>query len=101
MSMCLTFSTALLVGSEEKLGTDPRIGQPVYCGLCREPFFSEAVTPSNPVGGSWKVATYRDRPQEAYTGRTWTGVGSVRAMLVGFSPAGCTSIQITASLRFE
>jgi hypothetical protein len=45
---------------------------------------SEAVTPSNPIGGSWKVATYGDRPQEAYAGRTWTGVGSVRVVLVGF-----------------
>jgi hypothetical protein len=47
---------------------------------------------SNSVGGSWKVATYGDRPQEAYVRRTWTGVGSVRVVLVGFSPAGCTSI---------
>jgi hypothetical protein len=34
---------ASLVGSGEKLGTDPQIGQPVCCGLCREPFFSGAV----------------------------------------------------------
>jgi hypothetical protein len=27
----------------EKLGTDPRIDQPTWCGLCREPFFSGAV----------------------------------------------------------
>jgi hypothetical protein len=101
MSIGLAFSTALLVGSEEKLGTDPWIGQPVCCGLCREPFFSGAVTLSNPVVGSWKVATYRDRPQEAYAGRTWTGVGSVRVMLVRFSPTGCTSIRITASLGYE
>jgi hypothetical protein len=58
----LAFSTASLVGSGEKLGTDPRIGQPACWGLCREPFFSGAVTPSNSVGGSWKVATYGDRP---------------------------------------
>jgi hypothetical protein len=32
-----------LAGSGEKLGTNPRIGQPVCCGLCREPFFSRAV----------------------------------------------------------
>jgi hypothetical protein len=24
--------------------------------------------------------------------RTWTGVGSVRVVLIGFSPVGCTSI---------
>jgi hypothetical protein len=35
--------TASLVGSREKLGMDPWIGQPVCCGLCQEPFFSGAV----------------------------------------------------------
>jgi hypothetical protein len=90
-----------LVGSGEKLGMDPLIDQPACWGLCQEPFFSGAVTPSNSVGGSWKVATYGDCPQEAYTGRTWTGVGSVRVVLVGFSPAGCISIRITVTLGYE
>jgi hypothetical protein len=36
--------TVSLVGSGEKLGTDPQIGQPACCGLCREPFFSGVVT---------------------------------------------------------
>jgi hypothetical protein len=36
-------STISLVGLGEKLGTDPRIGQPMCCRLCREPFFSGAV----------------------------------------------------------
>jgi hypothetical protein len=62
---------------------------------------SGAVTPSNSVGGSWKIATYGDRPQEAYPRRTWTDVGSIRVVLVGFSPAGCTSIRIAATLRYE
>jgi hypothetical protein len=35
--------TASMVGSGEVLGTDPWIGQPACCGLCREPFFSGAV----------------------------------------------------------
>jgi hypothetical protein len=83
------------------MGTDPRIGQPACWGLCREPFFSGAVIPSNSVGGSWKVATYGDRPQKAYAGRTWTCVGSVRVMLVGFSPAGCISIRIAATLGYK
>jgi hypothetical protein len=34
--------TASMVGSEEKLGMDPRIGQPTCCGLCREPFFGSS-----------------------------------------------------------
>jgi hypothetical protein len=36
------FSTASMVGSGEKLGTDPWITQPGR-GLCREPFFSGAA----------------------------------------------------------
>jgi hypothetical protein len=42
-----------------------------------------------------------DRPHEAYVGRTWTGVRSVRVVLVGFSPVGCTSIRIVATLGYE
>jgi hypothetical protein len=40
-------------------------------------------------------------PQEAYVGHTWTGVGSICVVLVGFSPAGCTLIRITATLGYE
>jgi hypothetical protein len=90
-----------LAGSGEKLGTDPRIGQPVCCGLCQEPFFSRAVTLSNGIDVSQKVATYGDRPQEAYAGRMWTGMGSVHVVLVRFSLVGCTSIRITATLGYE
>jgi hypothetical protein len=90
--------TASLAGSEEKLGTDPWIGQPVRCGLCREPFFSGAVGLLNSVDDSWKVAMYGDHPQEAYVGRTWTSVGSICDMLVG---AECTSIRIAATLGYE
>jgi hypothetical protein len=53
------------------------------------------------VGASRKVATYEDHPQEAYAGRTWTGVGSIRVVLVGFSPAWYTSIRIAATLGYE
>jgi hypothetical protein len=56
------------------------------------PFSQEKWDLSKSVGASQKVATYGDRPLEAYAGCTWTGVGSVRVMLVEFSPAGCTSI---------
>jgi hypothetical protein len=35
--------TASMAGSGDKLGTDPRIGQPSCCGLCWEPFLSEVV----------------------------------------------------------
>jgi hypothetical protein len=65
------------------------------------PFSREQWDLFKSVGASRKVATYRDRPQEAYVGRTWTGVGSVRVVLVRFSPAGCTSIRIAVTLGYE
>jgi hypothetical protein len=71
---------ASLAGSGEKLGMDPRIGQPTCCGLCREPFFSGAV-------GSVQICrclTNGCHVREAYAGRRWTGVGSVHVLLVGF-----------------
>jgi hypothetical protein len=34
---------ASLASSGEKLGMDPRIGQPTCCGLCQGPFFSRVV----------------------------------------------------------
>jgi hypothetical protein len=61
------------------------------CGLCREPFFLRAVGLLNSVDDSKKVATYGDCPQDAYTGRTWTGMGSIHGVLVGVSTAGCKS----------
>jgi hypothetical protein len=48
-----------------------------------------------------KGAMYGNRPQEAYAGHMWAGVGSARVVLVGFSPTGCTSIRITATLEYE
>jgi hypothetical protein len=65
------------------------------------PFSQEQWDLSKSIGASRKVATYEDRPQEVYAGRTWTGAGSVRVVLVGFSPVGCTSIRITATLGYE
>jgi hypothetical protein len=56
---------------------------------------------SKSIGASQKVAMYGDRPQEAYAHRMWTGVESVRVVLVGFSPAGCTSIRIAVTFRYE
>jgi hypothetical protein len=35
--------TASMAILREKLGMDPRIGQPACCGLCQELFFSGAV----------------------------------------------------------
>jgi hypothetical protein len=36
--------SASMASSGEKLGTDPQISQSSCCGLCRERFFSGAVT---------------------------------------------------------
>jgi hypothetical protein len=52
-------------------------------------------------GSQWNVVTYGDCLQKAYTGRAWIGVESVRGVLFGFSPAGCTLIWIAATLGYE
>jgi hypothetical protein len=41
--------TALMAVLSEKLGTDPRIGQSTYCGLCWELFFLRVVVLLNSV----------------------------------------------------
>jgi hypothetical protein len=65
------------------------------------PFSREQWDLYKSIGASRKVATYGDRPQEAYAGHTWTGMESVCVVLVGFSTAGCTSIRIAATLGYE
>jgi hypothetical protein len=58
-------STASLVGSGEKLGTDPRVGQPACCGLCREPFLgSSGIHPNLSV--SHKRLLYVDHVRYAW-----------------------------------
>jgi hypothetical protein len=49
------------------------------------PFSRKQWDLSKTVGTSQKFATYGNHLQEAYAGRTWTDVGSVRVVLVGFS----------------
>jgi hypothetical protein len=97
----LAYAPASLAGSGEKLGTDPRIDQPACCGLCREPFFSGAVGSIQICRRPAKGCHIRGPPAGSVCGRTWTGVGSVHVVLVGFSPAGCTSIRITVTLGYE
>jgi hypothetical protein len=58
----------------------------------RSPFSREQWDLSKSVSVSQKVAMYKDCPQEAYVERMWSGVRSIHVVLVGFSPAGCTSI---------
>jgi hypothetical protein len=65
------------------------------------PFSREQCLYPSLLKTSQKVAMYGDCPQEAYTERTWTDVGSIRVVLVGFSPAWCTLIRIAATLGYE
>jgi hypothetical protein len=93
--------TASLVGLGEKLGTDPRVGQPVCFGLCLEPFFSGVV-------GSIQIC--RRLTKGCYMWIMWDMYGpgpyadwafKTCGVLVRFSPAGCTSIQIVVTLGYE
>jgi hypothetical protein len=59
-----------MAGSREKMDTDPRIDQPVRCGLCQEPFFREQCLYPSMLMTSQKVAMYEDCPQEVYVERT-------------------------------
>jgi hypothetical protein len=61
-----------MVGSGEKLGTDPRITQPGW-GLCRELFFSGAVDLFKSVGDCAKGCQVRGLP-----------VGSVRRVYMAW-----------------
>jgi hypothetical protein len=106
----------LVVGHRQELGLRPLLhwlvqerswvrtrGSVSRCAVdcVGSPFSREQWDLSKSIGASQKVATYGDRPQEAYARRMWTGVESVCVVLVRFSPAGCTSIRIAATLGYE
>jgi hypothetical protein len=97
----LVYAPASLVGSREKLGTDPQISRPACCGLCWEYFFSGVV-------GS--VQIYRHLAKGFYMWTTWStyGIGPYAdwaweacGVLVRFSPTRCTSIRIAVTLGYE
>jgi hypothetical protein len=72
--------TASLVGSGEKLGTDPWIGQSSCCGLCWEPFFfSGAVTLLNSVDdytkGCYALTTWDMYGLGPYAEWAWDACG--------------------------
>jgi hypothetical protein len=93
--------TASMVGSREKLGTDPQIGQSVCCGLCWEPFFSRAVALLNSVDdfvkGCYMWTTWDIDGRGSYADRAW----KVYDVLIRFCPGGCTSIRIVTTLEYE
>jgi hypothetical protein len=85
----------------EKLGMDPQIGQPACYGLCQEPFFSGAValldSVDDYVKGCYMWSTWDTYGPRPYVDWAWEECG----VLVGFFPAGCTSIRIAATLRYD
>jgi hypothetical protein len=85
----------------EKLDTDPRIGQTACCGLCREPFFSRVVdlfkSVDNYVKGCYALTVWDTYDVGPYADWAWKACG----VLVGFSPAGYTSIRIAMTLGYE
>jgi hypothetical protein len=93
--------SASMAGSREKLGMDPWIGRPSYCGLYREPFFSGVVTLyiafDDFTKGYYALTMWDTYGLRTYANWAWDACG----VLVGFSPAGCTSIWITATLGYE
>jgi hypothetical protein len=106
----------LIVGHRQELGLRPQLHSLVRernwvwthglvswraVDCVRSPFSQEQWDLAKSIGISQKFATYGDRPQEAYAGCIWTSVGSIRVVLVGFFPARCTLIPITATLRYE
>jgi hypothetical protein len=90
-----------MAGPVEKLGTYPQISQPLYCGLCLEPFFSIAMVLSTVVDdfvkGCYALTMLDTYGQVPYVDRASKACG----VLVKFSPAGCTWIRIAATLRYE
>jgi hypothetical protein len=92
---------ASLAGSGEKLGTDPRIGQPTCYGLCREPFFSGAVGSIQICRRLTKGCHVRGQPvgSVCWAYVDWCGKRTCRIGRV--SPAWCTSIRITVTLGYE
>jgi hypothetical protein len=60
--------TASVAALREKLGTDPRIGQSVCCGLCQESFFSGVVALSIAVDDFMKGYHVRGLPAGSVRG---------------------------------
>jgi hypothetical protein len=98
--ICL-FSTASLAVVGEKLNTDPWIRRPSSCGLCRKPFFLGAVDLYKSVKdfatGCYVLTAWDTYDLGPYVDWAWDACG----VSVGFSPVGCTSIRIIATLRYE
>jgi hypothetical protein len=93
--------TTSLVGSGERLGTNPCVGQLVWSGLYREPSFSGVV---ESIQICWRLVkccyiwtTWDTYDLGPYTDWAWKPCG----VLVVFSPIWCTSIRIATTLGYE
>jgi hypothetical protein len=69
--------TASMAALGLKLGTNPWIGQPACCALCREPFFSGAMA---------MTITVDDFAKGCHVRRLL--IGSIRIVLISFSLQG-------------
>jgi hypothetical protein len=81
-------STASLVGSGEKLSTDPRIGQPRAANCVGSPFSQEQWDPSKSVNDSRRVAIRGPHKIHMVEGHTWTERGKHVACWPGFPLQG-------------
>jgi hypothetical protein len=82
----------------EKLGGGPTDQLAGALGIMSEALFlkSSRVRPM--------LLMASERLPGTWTGHrkcTWTGVRSVRVVYIRFSPAGCISIRIVVTLRYE
>jgi hypothetical protein len=97
---CL-FSIASLVVVGEKMSMDSRIWRSSSYGLCQEPFFSGVVDLHKSVEdfmkGCYAVTAWDTYGLRPYADWAWNVCG----VLVRFSPAWCTLIQITMTLGYE
>jgi hypothetical protein len=80
--------TASMSSSGEKLGTDPRIGQPSCCGLCQEPFSQEQWLCTSLLTMTRKVAICGPHEIRMVLDHTWTGRGKHVACWSGFPLQG-------------
>jgi hypothetical protein len=78
------FPTASLAIVGERMSTDPWIGQPMCCGLCREPFFSGVVDLFKSVDDCAKGSICGPREICMVLDHMWTERGKHVACWSGF-----------------
>jgi hypothetical protein len=93
--------TAWVVGSGEKLDTDPRIGQTACYGMCREPFFLGSSGPTQLCWWLCKMLLCVDHVRYVWS-ETIHGLSVGCMWRVGrVFLSRCISIRNTATLGYE